>query len=567
MKKTVCSILAALLMLSVLPLTVLGAQSTTTITAVPTTSTVFVNGETVGFDAYNIRGYNYFKLRDLAFALTGTNKRFEVEWDGVRNTIIITSDAAYTAVGGEMTDKGAVSRTAVPTNSIVCIDGLDIAFEAYNIENNNYFKLRDIGIAFDFAVDWNSASNAIAINTSSGYTDEPVPLSDEALAYFNGDDFFNGEYMNIRNQFMSSLYSAPGEIDLRELFYCGSGLDESSSAEEEKAIIFAFYGDENAEPVCGTTKISRVNIEAILSQYMGLTLDDTDKVRLDEMTYLEDYDAYYIHHGDTNYRRSIAFSHGEREGDIIRLFYDDTYIYGKRVLALRESGDSYFFVSNQMAPRSIPEPPQYTDKSIDTATVFADYFVEALKAEYDLTGNDGAMNSWRDLFDFGQTMRIHRGDISEREHTENVFQFIVYGLRGGEYNSVTVLIDFQDDEPRFFCSYTFYYPWARSAVEHYLELLAENDVSKLAVWLGVDSGPEPLSPFIEDAEQRLAYYSVYDLNSATVTNVRFDNDAQRFLCDIEDAQGAEFTISLIFGDGLIMPENQVPQAPENAPRS
>jgi hypothetical protein len=40
--------------------------------ASPTSSTVLVNGKNVAFDAYNINGNNYFKLRDLAYTLNGT---------------------------------------------------------------------------------------------------------------------------------------------------------------------------------------------------------------------------------------------------------------------------------------------------------------------------------------------------------------------------------------------------------------------------------------------------------------------------------------------------------------
>ena len=47
----------------------------------PTNAKVLVNGEEVAFDAYTIDGSNYFKLRDLAFVLNGTEKQFEVGWE------------------------------------------------------------------------------------------------------------------------------------------------------------------------------------------------------------------------------------------------------------------------------------------------------------------------------------------------------------------------------------------------------------------------------------------------------------------------------------------------------
>ena len=55
---------------------------------------------------------------------------------------------------------------------------------------------------------------------------EPRPLTGDELAYFN-EEFFNqnGAY-SIRNQFLNSLYERPEDIDLAELFYCGTGIDE-----------------------------------------------------------------------------------------------------------------------------------------------------------------------------------------------------------------------------------------------------------------------------------------------------------------------------------------------------
>lgn len=137
--------------------------------ATPTASTVLVDGKGVVFDAYNINDNNYFKLRDLAYILNGTEKQFEVGWDGANNAITLTSDKAYTAVGGEMTGKGLIDKTPMPTNSKVFLDGKEIILTAYNIDGNNYFKLRDIGQSFDFSVEWDGVNNTIVIETSRGY--------------------------------------------------------------------------------------------------------------------------------------------------------------------------------------------------------------------------------------------------------------------------------------------------------------------------------------------------------------------------------------------------------------
>jgi hypothetical protein len=141
-------------------------------TAAPTASTVLVNGRAVAFDAYNIGGSNYFKLRDLAYVLSGSAKQFEVGWDGGADAIALTSSRAYTAVGGEMASKSAENKTPAPTTSKITLNGAAVTVTAYKIDDNNYFKLRDIGQVFDFGVDWDGARNTIVIDTAKGYTPE-----------------------------------------------------------------------------------------------------------------------------------------------------------------------------------------------------------------------------------------------------------------------------------------------------------------------------------------------------------------------------------------------------------
>jgi len=142
------------------------------LTAKPTSSAVMVNGIQVVFDAYNINDNNYFKLRDLAFVLNGTVKQFKVDWDGAGNAISLTSGQPYTVIGGEMEIKGAGNKTPVPTSSKIYLDGRAVNFTAYNIDGNNYFKLRDVGEAFNFGTDWDAVNRTIVIDTNKAYTPE-----------------------------------------------------------------------------------------------------------------------------------------------------------------------------------------------------------------------------------------------------------------------------------------------------------------------------------------------------------------------------------------------------------
>jgi hypothetical protein len=138
--------------------------------AAPTASTVYVNGIQSSFDAYNINDSNYFKLRDLAHVLSGTLKQFDVGWNINTSAVTLTSGLPYTPVGGEMVARGLNSKVATPTDSKIYINGVQVNLTVYFIEGNNYFKLRDIGQALNFGVNWDAANNAVVIDTNLSYT-------------------------------------------------------------------------------------------------------------------------------------------------------------------------------------------------------------------------------------------------------------------------------------------------------------------------------------------------------------------------------------------------------------
>lgn len=193
---------------------------------------------------------------------------------------------------------------------------------------------------------------SIALMGCSANAEEEVRikvLSAEELEVFNGDTFFNGEYLNIRNQFLSSIYDEPESIDLFGLFYVGSGLEETITDEELLSAMKAFgiSGTINQLPSpCEKNSLS--NMDAILMEHMDITVEESCKIGLDNMIYLDDYEAYYYFHGDTNYRSLITFNRGEREGNQIRLYYDDVFFGdGAKVLTLMEIDGEYKFKSNQ----------------------------------------------------------------------------------------------------------------------------------------------------------------------------------------------------------------------------
>ncbi len=131
---------------------------------------VRINKTVTYIQAYNIGYNNYFKIRDLAAALTKTSARFEAEYDSLQGAVILTSGKEYTPVGGELiVQTTAERREAILSTANVYLDGTAFNAYAFNIGDNNYIKLRDIAAAMDISVDYDAATGTIIIDTSAGY--------------------------------------------------------------------------------------------------------------------------------------------------------------------------------------------------------------------------------------------------------------------------------------------------------------------------------------------------------------------------------------------------------------
>ena len=59
--------------------------------------------------------------------------------------------------------------TAQLSSQKIVIDGKSAQIEAYSINGSNYAKIRDIGRAMDFSVEYDPLTNTVRINTSKAY--------------------------------------------------------------------------------------------------------------------------------------------------------------------------------------------------------------------------------------------------------------------------------------------------------------------------------------------------------------------------------------------------------------
>lgn len=141
--------------------------------SVAKTQTVCLDGLKYNTVAYNIDDNNYFKLRDIAKILDGTIKTFDVKYDAATNSIDMLSFYDYTSVGGELKPGDGVQRKALSSSVFLTLDGVPIKATCFNIEGNNYFKLRDITDALDCRVEWDNSTKMIWVIPARTAYDDP----------------------------------------------------------------------------------------------------------------------------------------------------------------------------------------------------------------------------------------------------------------------------------------------------------------------------------------------------------------------------------------------------------
>ena len=199
--KRVLTLALALVLVVALGVPALGAQT------MLSNQNLEVNGKGVEVEKYNIDGYNYFKLRDLAELLNGTESQFDVDYNESTKEMIVTTGVPYTHKNGTELKTGKDnSASAKPTTQKLVIDGETVDdLTIYNIGDNNFFKLRELGQAVHFYVHYDEATRTMLVEEQ-----------DEEEDWETGDASLD----NIRNQ------DGIGKIELLVVSF-GTSFNES----------------------------------------------------------------------------------------------------------------------------------------------------------------------------------------------------------------------------------------------------------------------------------------------------------------------------------------------------
>ena len=171
--------------------------------ALPSTQTIYLDGQQIQMEAYAINGNNYVKLRDIGEAVG-----FNVYWDGA---VQIDSDSPYTGAAPQITQNAAAASPKADYSQaefmpepkvgdkITCSDGYVYEITDVSKYQNSMFASEDTGALPEPTCDWS-------------LLDQPELPAPEANHFTSGGK----EYMFVRNLYETrrmqyTLYNAIGD--------------------------------------------------------------------------------------------------------------------------------------------------------------------------------------------------------------------------------------------------------------------------------------------------------------------------------------------------------------------
>ena len=139
---------------------------------------IYVDGMPVDMLVYSIGENNYVRLREIGKAV-----KFSVFYDVSMNSVRIVRNSLYSGDESESLPSPGDNVNAVLSNQQVYVSGVPVTMTAYNIANNNYVRLRDIGGAVNLGMAYDPATDSVYIDTQTAYLPDMSPelLRPEAI--------------------------------------------------------------------------------------------------------------------------------------------------------------------------------------------------------------------------------------------------------------------------------------------------------------------------------------------------------------------------------------------------
>ena len=152
--------------------------------------------------------------------------------------------------------------------------------------------------------------------------------------------------------FLLSVYEKPQDLDAEQVFFVGAGLELRIPSDEERE---AYLEETGKEEAVNLFRLGASQVSDYLQYRAGVSMDEL--THKPDWVYLEEYDAYYLCHGDeeTNVCE-FEVTDAAVQGDFYRVHYrvrrnaadlDGWHIPVYEVI-LKKNGDSYRFCANRL---------------------------------------------------------------------------------------------------------------------------------------------------------------------------------------------------------------------------
>ena len=169
MKKKISLLLAILMLVTLIPTAFAESK---TVDAVKNTKKVTLDGEEVMVGAYDVEGYNYLKLRDVAAILNGKKCQFDVGYDKPTKLITVELAKGYEKVEGDLVEIKDEKAKAIISVKKILVNGEEKEVKTALINEYNYMQLRDLGSLVGLNVGYDKVNKVIQLKSDAEAKEE-----------------------------------------------------------------------------------------------------------------------------------------------------------------------------------------------------------------------------------------------------------------------------------------------------------------------------------------------------------------------------------------------------------
>lgn len=169
MKKKISLLLAILMLVTLIPTAFAESK---TVDAVKNTKKITLDGEEVMVGAYDVEGYNYLKLRDVAAILNAKKCQFSVGYDEPTKLISVELAKAYEKVEGDLAEIKDEKAKAIVSVKKILVNGEEKEIKTALINEYNYMQLRDLGSLVGLDVKYDAKNKVIMLNSDAEAKEE-----------------------------------------------------------------------------------------------------------------------------------------------------------------------------------------------------------------------------------------------------------------------------------------------------------------------------------------------------------------------------------------------------------